>query len=63
METINIKISARGEIEYTVQGVKGGKCRDLTKVIDGIAGKVLATKNTGEFCQVESAGNHLKAGK
>ena len=53
MEQIDVKISATGEIEYKVNGVKGKKCRDLTKAIDQISGKVLSTQVTGEFCQVE----------
>lgn len=63
MQTIKITISPKGEIEYTVEGIKGGKCREITKAIDAIAGKVLATKNTGEFCQVESAPNRLQTGR
>ena len=49
METIDIEISASGEIAYTVKGVKGKGCRDLTKEIDAIAGRVLDTRNTPEF--------------
>lgn len=51
MEQIDVKISATGEIEYKVNGIKGKKCRDLTKAIDQISGKVLHTENTSEFCQ------------
>lgn len=54
MEEIKVKISATGEIEYEVNGVKGKKCRDLTKAIDQIAGKVISTRVTGEFCQAET---------
>lgn len=53
MEQITVRISNTGEIEYDVKGVKGGKCKDLTKAIDAIAGKVLESKVTGEFCQTE----------
>ncbi len=53
METINLKISPEGEIAYDVKGVKGGKCKTLTKFIDQLAG-VIETKTTGEFCQVET---------
>ncbi len=53
METINIKISPEGEIAYDVKGVKGGKCKTLTKFIDQLAG-VIETKTTGEYCQVDT---------
>jgi len=59
METIKIKISKACEIEYEVAGVKGKKCKDLTKAIDTIAGKVLSTKITGEYCAVETENKHL----
>lgn len=49
METIDIEIAADGSISYEVKGVKGKSCRELTKAIDEIAGKVLETKNTKEF--------------
>lgn len=54
MEQINIKISAEGEIAYDVKGIKGGRCKTVTKFIDQLAGSVLETKTTGEFCQVET---------
>ena len=53
MESINIKISPEGEIQYDVKGVKGGKCKTLTRFIDQLAG-VIETKTTGEFCQVDT---------
>lgn len=51
MEKIKVKISKTGEIEYEVQGVKGKKCRDLTKAIDEISGKIISSEVTGEYCQ------------
>lgn len=53
METIKIKISKRGEIEYSVEGVKGKKCTDLTKAIDNISAGILSRDKTGEYCQLE----------
>lgn len=53
MQTINVKISKTGEIEYDVQGVKGKKCKDLTKAIDNISGAILSTEVTGEYCQTD----------
>jgi hypothetical protein len=49
MEVIDIEIAANGEISYVVKGVKGKGCRELTKDIDSIAGKVLETGNTCEY--------------
>lgn len=54
MEKIKVKISKTGEIEYEVNGVKGKKCKDLTKAIDEIAGgQILESHITGEYCQVD----------
>jgi len=53
MQTINVQISKTGEIQYDVAGVKGKKCKDLTKAIDEISGTILETKVTGEFCEVD----------
>lgn len=52
-ETIKVVISKTGEIEYEVSGVKGKKCKDLTKAIDEISGKIISTEVTGEYCQTE----------
>lgn len=52
-EKIKVKISKTGEIEYEVSGVKGKKCRDLTKAIDEISGKILSSETTGEYCQTD----------
>lgn len=56
MQKINIQISKTGEIEYSVQGVTGKKCKDLTKAIDEISGKILETKLTAEYQQHETIG-------
>lgn len=53
MEKIKVQISKTGEIEYEVSGVKGKKCKDLTKAIDDISGKVLSSEVTGEYCQAD----------
>lgn len=53
MQTIKVQISKTGEIEYEVSGVKGKKCKDLTKAIDQISGKVLESEVTGEYCQTD----------
>lgn len=53
MKTIDITISKTGEIEYKVEGIKGGACKDVTKFIDNLAGKVLSSEKTGEYCETE----------
>jgi hypothetical protein len=53
LETIKVTISAAGDISYEVSGVKGKKCRDLTKAIDALSSKVLESKTTSEFCEIE----------
>jgi len=61
MEQITVRISSVGEIEYDVKGVKGAKCKDLTRLIDAL-GFVKETKTTGEYCQID-AQQHLNQGK
>ena len=53
MQTIKVQISKTGEVEYEVAGIKGAKCKDITKQIDDLCGKVLESKVTGEYCQTE----------
>jgi len=64
-EEINIKINADATLEYDVKGVKGRKCRDLTKLIDAIAGgAIIESKVTGEFCQLDTnISSNLKQGQ
>jgi len=52
MEKIKIIIKADGTLEYTVQGVKGKTCKEMTKLIDQL-GNVAETKNTAEYYQAE----------
>jgi hypothetical protein len=60
MEKISVVINTDGSFEYAVAGVKGSKCRDLTKALDALA-NVVTTKNTGEYCEMPVA-NQQKAG-
>lgn len=53
MEKIKVQISKTGEIAYEVSGVKGKRCKDLTKAIDEISGKILSSEVTGEYCQAD----------
>ncbi len=63
-EEINIKINADATLEYDVKGVKGSKCRDLTRLIDAIAGgAVIESKATTEFFQQDVFNTNLKQGQ
>lgn len=53
METIKVVIAPDGSLSYEVSGVKGRKCKDLTKVIDALS-TVRETKTTGEYCQIDT---------
>jgi hypothetical protein len=55
MQKISVTIDEDGTIQYDVKGVKGRSCKDLTKFIDSLAGgEVVESRNTGEFCEVET---------
>lgn len=60
MEIIEVIIKRSGEISYTVSGVKGAGCANLTKAIDQL-GKVTETKKTGEYF-AGGDGIHLNQG-
>lgn len=51
MQEIKVVILPDGSLSYTVAGVKGKSCKDLTKAIDAL-GVVTETKTTGEYCEV-----------
>ena len=57
MEKIDVIIKKDGSIEYTVKGVKGKSCKDLTKFIDKLSDAVKETKNTSEFYEQPKTGN------
>lgn len=59
-EKIKIKISPQGAIEYSVSGVKGKSCTDLTKAIDDLS-RVLERTKTGEYCQIPDTQTRLKS--
>ena len=52
-QKIKVTIKKDGSVEYTVQGIKGKKCKDVTAFIDKL-GKISETKNTPEYNQVET---------
>lgn len=53
MQTINITIKKDGTLDYKVEGVKGGACKDVTKFIDKLGSAVLSSEKTGEYCETE----------
>jgi len=52
-QKIKVTIKKDGSVEYTVQGIKGKKCKDVTAFIDKL-GKISETKNTPEYNQTET---------
>ena len=63
MQKIKVTIAKDGSIAYEVHGVKGKSCKDVTKFIDLLSDKTLATKNTGEYhMQAEPNQLHNKLG-
>lgn len=53
MQTINITIKKDGTMDYKVEGVKGGSCKDVTNFIDKLGSAVLSSEKTGEYCETE----------
>ncbi len=49
-QDIEITISPKGEVTFTVKGVKGGSCLDETKFLEqALGGVVTDQQKTGEF--------------
>lgn len=49
-QDIEIVISPKGEVTFTVKGVKGGGCLDETKFLEqALGGGVLDQQKTGEY--------------
>lgn len=47
-EEIDIAILPDGRIEYTIRGVKGSTCEDISRLLEEL-GKVEATERTDEY--------------
>ena len=47
-QEIEIKILPDGRVEYTIKGVKGSACEDISALLEKL-GKVEASERTGEF--------------
>jgi hypothetical protein len=49
-QDIEITISPKGEVSFTVKGVKGGSCLDETKFLEqALGGVVVDQQKTGEY--------------
>ena len=49
-QDIEIVINAKGEVTFTVKGIKGGSCLDETKFLEqALGGGVVDQQKTGEF--------------
>lgn len=59
MEQIKVIIKKDGSLEYSVSGVKGATCKDLTKFIDQL-GNVTSSDNSPEFYEVEETNQEEK---
>ena len=56
MEELIVTIQ-QGEVQVEVQGVKGGRCLELTQAIESLLGKVSSRKLKNDFSgQVEVKG-------
>lgn len=60
MQEIKVVIAPDGSLTYSVAGVKGKSCKDLTKAIDAL-GIVTDTKTTSEYCELPNV-NQQKIG-
>ena len=47
-QEIEIKILPDGRVEYTIKGVKGSACEDISALLEKL-GKVETSERTGEF--------------
>ncbi len=50
---IDIDIREDGTVGFGVKGVKGKKCKDITKFLEEMLGDVLTQENTSEFYDEE----------
>ena len=51
METIIIEIETDGASTVSVRGVKGKKCKDITRQVEAALGKVTSDNPTEEMAQ------------
>ena len=53
-ETITVEIDLDGSSTVSVAGVKGKKCKDITRQVEAALGKVTADTPTQEMAQRET---------
>ncbi len=53
-QELEIMIDNTGAVTVHVNGVKGGKCMDLTKELEEALGVVVSRDKTGEFYQIDN---------
>jgi hypothetical protein len=53
MQEIEFTIAKDGTVEYTIKGLKGTSCEDLSKIFEKL-GKVTASKKTAEYYEKEA---------
>ena len=54
MEKINITISTDGEVDLQLAGFSGGKCMEVTKVLETLLGNEIIERDlTSEFYSTE----------
>jgi len=49
MQEIKFIINAEGKVKTEVNGIKGGKCQELTRAVEEALGKVKNSEKTGEY--------------
>lgn len=52
VQEIECTIKKDGSVEYTIKGIKGGSCEDLSKIFEEL-GTVTASKKTTEYFEKE----------
>lgn len=52
VQEIEFTIKKDGSVEYTIKGIKGGSCEDLSKIFETM-GTVTRSKKTGEYFEKE----------
>ncbi|MBL7960243.1 DUF2997 domain-containing protein [bacterium] len=52
VQEIEFTIKKDGSVEYTIKGIKGGSCEDLSKIFEEL-GTVTASKKTSEYFEKE----------
>ncbi len=52
-QEIEFTIAKDGTVEYTIKGVKGESCENLSKIFEKM-GKVTTTKKTAEYYEKEA---------